>query len=203
MKTATDKVLEEYHVNNLEELTKQWGVVADETALRPIADRILILEDEFKSRYDCTDCEGKGHNNEVCPYCLGTKLDRGKEENGYCRDCTVGAANNAVGRTLGYVPCSTCGGRGGTIIIQDEAKSRPTTGKVIAIGSEVTEYSVGTHVLYSNYTGTAFTMHKMNLRVMRQHDVYCEVKSLNKDKTNLVPEVSEKSTADPDNIGEV
>ena len=180
----------------------EWGIVSELTALRPIADRILVLEDEFKSRYDCTECHGKGHLGVKCPWCKGTKYFKGDEEQGYCRDCTAGVQGGAVGRTLGFVLCTKCNGSGGTIVIPDDTKKRPTTGRVIAIGSLVTEFKVGNNILFTNYTGQDFEVDGIKLRVMRQHDVYCERKALNKKNSDSV-QVDENSRTDPDNIKEV
>ena len=167
------------------EQSKHWAVLQDTLALRPIGDRILIMEDEFKSRFDCKTCNGKGHTGEVCPHCMGTKVYKGrtKEDSGPCPDCTIkgvkeGVSRNPIDITYGKVLCPLCNGKQGTIIVPDDAKKRPTTGTIIAIGKEVTEYNVGSRVLYHNYSGTEFEMQNTKLRIMRQMDVFCEVRGL-------------------------
>jgi len=160
---------------------QEWAIINSgksiPLALRPIGNRILIREDEFKSRYDCKTCKGKGHTEEVCPQCLGQKiiisrLDRSEDN---CPSCTVqGERTISYGRKI----CPDCGGKGGSIIIPDESKRPPTTGTIIAIGRDVTEYNVGDRVLYSNYTGSKFEMEGVTIRFCAEHDVYCEVKGL-------------------------
>jgi co-chaperonin GroES (HSP10) len=186
---------------SLADLEQQWGIISDQTALRPIGDRILVLEDEFKSRYDCTACKGTGHTEEVCPYCLGTKRFKGKKDTDeICPDCTV---TGELNKTFGKVICPICKGRQGTIVVPDDSKKRPTTGKIIAVGSLVTEFNVGDNILFTNYTGQDFEVDGFKLRIMRQHDVYCQRKALNKNKTSESVQVDENSRTDPDNVGQV
>lgn len=165
---------------------ENWGIFGESGAMRPVQDRLLIQEDEWKSKFDCSACGGKGHTDEVCPRCLGkkyifSKIDKEQEN---CPECSITGERNI---TYGKVICSVCHGKQGSIITPDDSKLRPTTGIVMAIGSEVTEFKVGAHVLYHNYTGTAFEMYKLNLRIMREHDVLCELRAVNANLVEVKP----------------
>ena len=179
--------------------TKCWASIADQYMLSPIyggMGRVLIKQDEFKSRFDCTNCNGKGYIDEVCQYCLGTKFQRGKEENGECPDCTVGTSDGRV--TYGKTPCSVCKGRGGSIIIPDDAKSDTTMGVIIAVSAtDITTTKPGDKVMYSSYYGTKFEFCGNILRIGTEKDLFCLVKQL---KSN-VDTVREQSFADLENSG--
>lgn len=179
-----------------ENKTNNWAIIADQYALRPIKDRILVQEDPFKSKYDCKECSGLGHLGVVCKYCKGTKYDKGKEENGYCRDCTVGEVG--VGVTLGFEACPTCKGVGGIITVPDENKRNTTTGNVLAIGKDVTEYKVNSKVMFTNFTGTPFKFLDIDFRVIHEDDVLCEVRQL---KSSGVDGLNSGTYADLENTG--
>jgi len=42
------------------------AVLNEELGMDATQDRVIILEDEYKSGRDCTKCLGKGHTNEAC-----------------------------------------------------------------------------------------------------------------------------------------
>jgi len=157
----------------------QWAIIKQTEALRAIGHRILVLEDEFKSGYECTECGGTGHSDVKCPHCKGSTFWKGDPDRGPCPDCEVGTSDGR--KSLGYVICAKCQGKSGVIIIPDDAKRRPCTGKILSKGSLVTEFEVGTRVMYTNYTGTDFeVLGGIKLRVMLDHDVMCEYKRLKK-----------------------
>lgn len=155
----------------------QWAIIKETEALRAIGKRIIVLEDEFKSGYECKTCNGTGHTANLCKWCHGTKLWRGKPDNGPCPDCEVGTSDGR--KSLGYEICPECKGRTGVIIIPDTAKRRPLTGLVLSVGREVTEFKVGMRVMYTNFTGTDFeVVGGIKLRIMLEHDVMSEYKRL-------------------------
>lgn len=170
----------------------KWGIIAEKHGLRPIGLKILIKEDEFKSRYDCSTCGGKGHTNEICPVCKGTKNEIMHDEQLQedvmrpCRGCTIRGERTI---SYGYRFCPTCNGKQGTIILTDDSKKRPTTGVILSIGNKVTEWKIGQHVIYNNYTGTEFHLEQVVLRVMLEDDVLCEYRILNKNKTGQPQEI--------------
>jgi co-chaperonin GroES (HSP10) len=185
----------------VEDETKQWAKIKDQYLISPIYGgngRVLVQEDPYKSRYECTECGGRGHLGVVCKYCKGTKYDHGKEENGYCRDCTVGEAGNAVGRTLGFDPCPTCHGKGGSIIVPDENQRNTTTGDVLAISNrEILEVRVGDKVMFTSFSGSAFKFLDLDLRIIIEKDLLGKVKQLKKS----VDGINEQPFADLDNTG--
>ena len=158
----------------------KWAIIADKMGLRPIADRILIAVDKFKTGYECKTCDGVGHTDEVCPLCKGTKMEKVEKEDadyiGPCRACTVGTSDGR--KSHGYKLCPSCNGRESLLIIPEQNQRRPTTGTVLAIGSDVTEFTVGTKVLMNNYTGSPFEIEGAQLIVCRQHDVLCEARMM-------------------------
>lgn len=178
---------------------QNWANVKNEYLLSPILGgdgRVLIRQDDFKSRFDCASCDGKGHTNETCPYCLGTKYDKGKSDNGPCRDCTIGEGDGRI--TYGKVPCSTCSGKGGTIVIPDDAKSDTTMGNIIAISMYgIKHVKINDKVMYHIYTGIKFKFLEQTFRVAMEKDLLCLVKQMKK-STDII---QQESYADLDNTG--
>lgn len=186
---------EVYNKNN-------WANIKDQYMLSPInggEGKVVIKEDEFKSRFDCTTCGGVGCTPEVCPQCLGTKYHKGKEENGYCPDCTVGAGT-PLQKSYGKILCETCKGQGGTIIFADDSKKNSTMGNIIAISRRnILEVKVGDKVLFTNYTGSPFTFLDVALRVCQERDLLGILKQLKKNVDGVVS----GSYADLENTGVV
>jgi hypothetical protein len=157
-----------------------WAIIKESEALRAIGDRVLILEDDFRSGYECKACKGTGHTDAVCKYCNGTTFYKGKEDGGACGDCQVGTSDGR--KSLGFELCGVCNGRGASVIVPDTSKRPSLTGRVVSVGADVTLFSVNDRVMYTNYTGTDFVVAGVKLRVMRQHDVLCQHKKLDKGK---------------------
>jgi co-chaperonin GroES (HSP10) len=176
-----------------------WANVNEMYMLSPIlggSGRLLILEDPFKSQFECTKCHGKGHLGVVCKWCLGTRFEKGKEENGYCRDCTVGAVG--AGKTLGYEACDLCHGQGGSIVTPEESQKNTTTGNILAISSSgIEQVKVGDKVMFTNYTGHPFKFMRKDFRMVTEKDLLCLVKQLK----SAVPGLNEDTFADLENTG--
>jgi co-chaperonin GroES (HSP10) len=178
-KMSTDNLRENnYEIYEADKLNaSQWAVINGTEALRAIGHRILVLEDQFTSGYECKACGGTGHTEEKCKYCNGTTFYKSNPDGGACPDCEVGTSDGR--KSLGYKICPTCKGKTGILVIPDEAKRRPVTGKILSKGKDVTEFEVGAHVLYTNYTGTDFELKGgVKLRIMMDHDVMSEYKRL-------------------------
>jgi len=96
------------------------------------ADRMLVLEDEFRSGMECTACVGKRKIKSpeleelVCENCEGTGRSI-LNKDARCARC------RGTGRTI----CETCKGKGGTIIVADQSERRPTTGRILSIGDAI------------------------------------------------------------------
>jgi co-chaperonin GroES (HSP10) len=95
-------------------------------------DRLLVIEDEFRSGYECPACVGKKKIKSpeleelVCENCEGTgKSVISKEAR--CPRC------KGSGRTL----CEVCNGKGGVIVVAQASERRPTTGTVVSIGDSI------------------------------------------------------------------
>jgi co-chaperonin GroES (HSP10) len=94
--------------------------------------RILVLEDEFRSGMECVACVGKRKIKSpeleelVCENCEGSGRSVISKE-ARCSRC------KGTGRTI----CDTCKGKGGLIIVADQSERRPTTGQILSIGDEI------------------------------------------------------------------
>ena len=189
--------------NDMEDSNPEfWANIKDTYLISPIAGgdgRIFVQEDPPTSKFQCSDCGGTGHKGIVCQYCKGTKFDKGIEENGYCRDCSVGDTRTGVSKTLGFEPCPTCKGMGGSIIIPDESQKNTTMGTVIAISdhANIIYLKVGDRVIYSSYTGTQFKLLDIDLRSMHEKDVLGKIKQL-KPQADVI---TQGSFADLENTG--
>jgi len=120
--------------------------------LEALSDRIIILQDEYRSGYECPRCEERNVHNNVslvkCDNCDGT----GKSvivKDGKCSQC----AGN------GWHACPECKGKGGLLASSDRDKDkRPTTGTVVSIGHDVVKVSRGERVMFPSYVGHTFDL---------------------------------------------
>jgi len=167
------------------------AVLNEELVMDATQDRVIILEDEYKSGRDCTKCLGKGHTYEACSECGGRGTYRGQPESrdpGPCTSCSVG--EGPLKRTLKYKPCDVCNGTGtSSIVIPDDAKTRPTTGIVKAIGPlcgynriggewvklpDEACLKIGDRVLYHAHCGNIFEMGSKNeikIRYVKESEI--------------------------------
>ena len=56
------------------------------------------------------------------------------------------------------------------IIIPDNAKDKPSQGKVIAIGSEVEDVNVGDTIVFGKYAGSEITIDNSEYLIMEESD---------------------------------
>lgn len=138
-------------------------------------DRILVVEDEFRSGYECQDCVGKKKiispelEELVCESCNGS----GKSvivADAKCSQC------RGSGRTL----CPTCKGKGGMIVVAQASERRPTTGTVVSIGPEVRNVERGESVLYTSFSGHCYDLAMPNgselcIRIIQPSDILAKV----------------------------
>lgn len=166
--------------------TDNWAIILDTYALRPIKDRVLVQQDGYKSARDCTKCKGIGHLNVKCSECKGRGTFRGKKDtDDKCTTCFIlrdksqPASIGAWINLNGHEPCDLCNGLGSSsIVVPDDSKIKTSTGNVIAIGRQVTEYKVGTKVMFTNYTGTPFEFVGLDFRLIHEMDILCEVRPI-------------------------
>jgi co-chaperonin GroES (HSP10) len=116
--------------------------------LRAGGDRVLVLEDEFRSGYECLRCLGK--QIVECDQCCGT----GQSSINNTLRCSKCEGKKRI-------QCPDCAGKGvahGGIIIPEASIRRPTTGKIKSVGPKVTEYEVGESVIYADFVGHVYDL---------------------------------------------
>jgi co-chaperonin GroES (HSP10) len=137
-----------------------------------IGDNIIILEDQYKSGYECKDCRGLGERELKCLKC-----------DGYDKEC-----GRCDGKGFRVERCKLCNGKGVSIEIPDDAKARPTSGTIVAIGPEVQYYALGNRVAYSTYTGHLLPFKGNNrLRIMKESEPFCRIRDIKTDNADAVP----------------
>ncbi len=177
------------------EYKKQWAIIKDQYAISPIYGgngRVLVQEDPYKSRFDCTKCGGVKHLGVICECCKGTKVYKDSE----CWECQV--PHELGTRAIGYVPCDQCKGQGGTIVIPEESQRNTTTGNILAVSTtDILHVKVGNKVMFTSYSGSPFKFLDLDLRVIVEKDLLCLVKPLKKNVEGL----NEGTFADLSNTG--
>lgn len=158
-------------------------------------DSIIVLEDEFKSSYDCTVCEGSGEIEKSCLRCGGQgNVEMVVDGKGIGESC-----GKCGGKGKWLIPCASCNGKGALLEIPDQAKARPTSGKVVARGPETLVYSIGDRVAYSGYTGHLIPFKgNVRLRIMRETEPFCLIEDFDnggKAKGGVDIEFIDKDTA--------
>lgn len=143
-----------------------YTIIDNRLAIEAKNTRIVIIEDEFKTGYECKACNGNLvviAIQELCPMCKSTGYEKGFDGLSECRICK--------GRK-GVRECGECKGKGGLLIAPETSKRRPTTGKVTSIGTDVKVIKVGDHVLYQQQAGSAITLKgNVVLRIIHEDEV--------------------------------
>jgi co-chaperonin GroES (HSP10) len=133
-------------------------------------ERILIIEDRFRSGYECDECDETG--KVPCTDCVDGHSSLNAEI--LCKTCE--------GSKLKM--CEPCKGKGVLLDIPEVAQRRPTTGTVVSIGQDVHTVKRGDTVLYSNYVGEVYDLPGVDqlqrpitvtLRVMKEREIICRV----------------------------
>lgn len=176
-----------------------WANIADQYMLQPIYGgdgRVLIRIDEFKSKYACTACSGKGHTDKKCGRCNGKKLYFDGIADAPCPACTVGTSDGR--KTYGYQLCEQCKGMQGTIIIPDTSQKSSDSGVVLAISKTgINILSPGLKVLVSTYSGIPFKFMDIDFKIMVEKDVLGIIKQLKNDMESI----NQGTFADLENMG--
>jgi co-chaperonin GroES (HSP10) len=146
------------------------------------ADRILVLQDDFVSGFECVDCGGTGYLR--CVECKG--------EGKYSSMAATGKGNafsiekkcsSCDGK--GKQACRACGGKGGLLVIPDASERRPTTGTIVSVGNKVTDFTRGQGVLYPSFAGQVLELEdkdihgrdvKVTIVILRDSEVLTKVK---------------------------
>lgn len=163
-------------------------IIKDETGndsfmMEASGDRIIVEEDKFKTGYECRTCDGERFSKNPCGNCNGTGKE-GLEQ--ICRPC------EGTGKSY----CSTCQGRGGSIIVPETAAKRPTSGIIRSIGKDVnTIYDelhrpigvrldnsgtpwlkIGDRVMYALFAGIAIQFKQRGVcRILHENEVMCKL----------------------------
>ena len=129
-----------------------------------LGDRVLIIEDEFKSGYECSICNGSG--KAPCGDCGGLGSTNRAGVDRKCPHCTNGR-----------VTCPECDGKGGLLVAPETSQRRPTTGRVVSVGPKCEVLKPGNSVLYSNFAGYVVDLARVNgktsLRILHESEILC------------------------------
>lgn len=143
---------------------------AGEMGMEAKFDRVLVLEDEFKSGYECATCNETGKLD--CHECINgrSKLNHDIK----CKICEGKA----------FIKCADCNGTGALLHVSDESKRRPTTGVVVSVGKNVEEIRVGERYAYSSYCGEVYDLRGVDqdgkeitvaLRSMKEREIIVQI----------------------------
>jgi DnaJ-class molecular chaperone len=131
-------------------------------------DKVLVVEDEFRSGYECETCNSKG--SVTCLECKGSGKSFVNDKI-VCKVC----------HGLTTIACLDCKGKGMFLDIPDVAKNRPTTGEIRSIGTEVSRLKRGERVIYPSFCGEVMDLNgvdpktggevKVVIRMLREKEV--------------------------------
>lgn len=163
------------------------AIIDNELAMLAVGTNIIVKEDRFKTGYECKVCDGTCRSKVVCPRCKGEKtvkaqsLDEKSEGLVPCKACCIlSDTGNMI--PSGFIPCETCKGKGGSLIVPQESMRRPSSGVIVSTGEDVASTSkliCGDRVLYSNHAGHAMNFkQKTVFRIMHAHEVLATLKGL-------------------------
>lgn len=158
-----------------------------------IGDQIIVLEDKFRTGYECSKCDGECYLDEKCEFCNGTgKENYGTEQETICRMCCPRNLMDSFGVIPGKKICDRCGGKGSVIIAAPISQQKPSSGLIVSTGPDVLPdcrvinnitgqrwsypMKIGDRVLYSRFAGSAIELkQKAVIRVLHAHEVLCKL----------------------------
>lgn len=158
-------------------------------------DHILVAVDIFKSGYECKKCLGK---TKIQMHCVcedttrpGFKYNQ-EQIDEYDKTLSLSIAVergkmvciNCGGDFASYrkeVICPECNGKGSLLHMPDQAKTLPTTGVIVSLGSEVPSnlgYKCGQRVLFGAYVGVMIPTKAPGVvfKILRSIEILCEIK---------------------------
>lgn len=158
---------------------RQWhkrigmAIINNEFGIIPDIDQVIILEDKFKSGYECSKCGGDCYLDAPCDFCKGTgKENMGSSGERLCRMCCPINLIQSMGTQPGKKLCDVCEGRGGLLIAPEMSQRRPTSGVIKAMGSDVMMHDLEDRALYSMFAGTAINFKQRGtIRIMHEHEI--------------------------------
>lgn len=138
---------------------------------QPLADYICVRQDRYRDELQCPKCSGKGHSLITCRSCDG----QGTIATVSCPDCISSDFDSpALPKSTGFVPCAQCKGTGQQtagvtgVVTTTDTKDQPSTGIIVSLGRNVTEFSLGDRVLYSKFAGVTYEAEGRTWVVMKQ-----------------------------------
>jgi hypothetical protein len=144
---------------------------AGDFGMEATSDRVLIVEDDFRSGYECEACNEVG--SLVCPGCDGSGTSR----------VVVGAACSMCHGDK-KITCESCKGKGVLLEIPQASKRRPTTGIIVSVGWEVKNFAIGDFALFPNYCGEVYDLSGVNsdgqeltvvLRMLKEREIIARI----------------------------
>jgi hypothetical protein len=171
--------------------------------LEAYGDRIVVIEDEFRSGYECTTCGGKGKI--PCEQCEGTGAEVCDNCNGSGESSLVPGAKCTQCKGEKTQPCGTCNGsmtevcpgcngKGGLLVVPEQSVRRPTTGVIVSIGWRVNNRAMrcwawiigkkivqrGQSVMYTSFSGHVYELElpdggQIVIRVIQESDIISRV----------------------------
>jgi co-chaperonin GroES (HSP10) len=139
------------------------------------ADRLIILEDEFRSGMGCPRCNPKGTGNALNRDKFTVACDNCDGKGSYTREGIEKKCSSCEG--LGKVVCPDCRGAGTStgIVLPETATKRPGTGKVVSAGPSCLHTKLGESVLYSNFAGYVIDLSECSIRIIHESEVLAKV----------------------------
>jgi co-chaperonin GroES (HSP10) len=126
-----------------------------------LGDRVIVLEDQFVSGYECKACQG--HGWVPCTECVEGKSKL--NPNIQCRVCSG----------TQKAPCEKCSGKGALLVIPEKSERRPTTGTIVSVGEGCKVMQKDSKVMYGSFAGHVVTLGEIVLRVLHESEILCRV----------------------------
>jgi len=168
-------------------------------SLEAYGDRIYVIEDEFRSGYECVQCGGSGtlpcsecdgKGTETCDNCKGSG-ESSLVPGAKCTQCK-GDKTQTCRSCLGVRTevCPGCEGKGGLLVVPDASIRRPTTGVVVSLGWRIDNWVArlmarlqgkkqlqrGVSVMYTSFSGHVYELEtpegtQIVIRVIQENDI--------------------------------
>ena len=128
--------------------------------LEAYGDKLIVLQDEFRSGMECPKCLNKDIKS------IGGGYTVRQVSAVQCEECKGEGRREKVGNPEilvkcsscegnGWIACPACGGKGGTITTDKRYEGAPQTGTVMSLGPECGKerFFLGMRVMYPAYAG--------------------------------------------------
>jgi co-chaperonin GroES (HSP10) len=132
------------------------------TGFEAMFNQIIVLEDEFRSGYECKTCDATGKIS--CAECDGGKSRLNPVM--VCKSC----------HGEQEITCPDCQGKRESIVVPETAQARPTSGVIQSVGEQCTTVRIGQRVLYPSFRGEVLQVDKrIVLRILKETEVICRM----------------------------